>query len=54
MERRLDVQTTQLRLLQEETRENTLAAREMREELKAQRDGFLALIDEIRGPQGDT
>jgi hypothetical protein len=54
MVRRLDEGTAQLRLLQAETRENTLAARDMREEMKAQRDGFLVLIDEIRGQQGSA
>lgn len=42
MIRRLDAQTDQLRALTSETREHT-------EWMKAQRQGFLALIDEIRG-----
>ena len=54
MVRRLDEGTAELRLLQAETRENTFAARDMREELKAQRAGFMALIDEIRGQQGSA
>jgi hypothetical protein len=54
IDRRIEKQIVQLELLQAETRENTLAARDMREEMKAQRTGFLALIDEIRGQQGSA
>ena len=54
IDRRIEDQIVELRLLQAETRENTLAARDMREEMKAQRAGFLALIDEIRGQQGSA
>lgn len=54
IDRRIEAQIVELRLLQAETRENTLAARDMREEMRAQRAGFLALIDEIRGQQGSA
>jgi hypothetical protein len=43
--RRLDAQTDQLRELTRQTRDHT-------EEMRAQREGFLALIDEMRGAEG--